>query len=203
MPDNGEGQGNSSGGPGAQGAAGGTGGQSNGGSGDGEGGGGGSGSEPPGGSGGGQPKTYNEDYVKGLRKEAGDARAKAKDLETRLKALEDEKLSDTEKKDRELQDLRKQTVELAAKARAADIKEAAITAGATRPGLVAKLVPDDLDIADSDKLEAALKKIKTEYPELFTKSGNGANGSADGGAGGGGTAKPSMNDWIRQAAGRR
>ena len=55
-----------------------------------------------------ETKTYDEKFVRGLKKEAKDRRLKLRDVEAELKKLKDEKLSDNEKKDSRIKELEKQ-----------------------------------------------------------------------------------------------
>lgn len=138
-------------------------------------------------------KTFDASYVKSLRDEAAKARREKKDLETRLKALEDEKLTDSEKRERDLKEAQARAEAAEQRAHQAEVRAVAAEAGAVNPNQVARLI--DPDVTDVSKAVAALKRSD---PYLFTRPGA---GSADGGAGGaprGGN----VNDAIRRMAGR-
>lgn len=142
----------------------------------------------------GTAEKFDAAYVKSLRDEAAAHRKKLRETETRLKALEDEKLSDTEKRERDLKDAQERATAAEARAHLAEIKAAASAAGAVNPARVAQLIEPGTE--DAEKAVAALKKSD---PYLFNRPGA---GSADGGAGGEPPKGRSMNDLIRQAAGR-
>ena len=59
-----------------------------------------------------ETKTYDEKFVRELKKEAKDRRLKLRDVEAELKKLKDEKLSDSEKKDSRIKDLEKEVENL-------------------------------------------------------------------------------------------
>jgi hypothetical protein len=88
----------------------------------------------------GEPKTFAEEYVKDLRKQAATARSRATKAETELKQLEDSRKTDTErlvegKKDAERRaeeaELKLIRFEVAAE-RQLDLKAASFLAGSTR-----------------------------------------------------------------------
>jgi DNA repair exonuclease SbcCD ATPase subunit len=147
--------------------------------------------DPPAGD---DPKTFDAAYVKQLRDEAAANRKKAKDAETRLQALENEKLSDGEKRDKRLKELETEVEALRRDKRAIDVERAATKAGARHPEVIARMV----DPAAED-LEKAVTEVKKQYPDLFTRPGA---GSADGGSGGGAPNGQDMNQMLRRAAGR-
>jgi hypothetical protein len=140
-------------------------------------------------------RTYDAGYVKALRTEAAANRAKAREAEARLKALEDAQLSEGEKKDRRLKELEDEVGTLRQQTRRAEVQAAAAKAGAVDADVVARLVEDD----EAD-VQRAVHALKRDKPYLFNRPGA---GSADGGAGGRAIDSPNMNDYIRRAAGRR
>lgn len=135
-----------------------------------------------------------------VRKEAAEAR-------TKLKALEDEKLSESEKlqnRVKELEEKEKQWERERTESRLrSQVAEAGRKAGAIDPDVLYRLVdPDDIVLDDSGKpknLDALIKHLRDTRPYLFGKPG-----SADGGAGRrtGATGAETMNDRIRRLAGR-
>lgn len=147
-----------------------------------------------GGQGGEEQKTFDAAYVKQLRDEAAANRRKAADAEKKLKALEDEKLSDSEKREKRLKELETENVQLKQQSRRSDIVAAAAAAGAINPQRVARLIDDDAE--DVTKAVAELKKSDAY---LFGRPGG---GGADGGAGGREAGSEDMNTLLRRAAGR-
>jgi ribosomal protein L17 len=139
-------------------------------------------------------ETFDAEYVKKLRSEAAARRKEATDLAAQLKALEDEKLSATERVAKELKAAQDQIAHLTYKARFADVLEAASKAGAAKPSLVAKLIDDG-----ADDLDAAIAAVKKENPELFRPP---SAGSADGGVKAKTGASPDINAMFRNAANR-
>lgn len=144
-------------------------------------------------------KTYDETYVKSLRDESAKHRREARDVAAKLKALEDAQLSDTQKKDRDLEELRKSNTALQQVARNSAIEAVAASMKAQHPDAVAKLCPTDLDPTDRVAVTKAVEDVKKLYPALFNVQVG--NGSADGAAGNNSDVKPGMNSFIRQAAG--
>jgi hypothetical protein len=122
-------------------------------------------------------KTYDEKYVSELRKEAAANRKAKNDLEGRLKAIEDAQLSEQEKAAKRLQ-------ELEAKEQAYQERErqllrentialAVAATDAKYPDLVKmRLEAAELEAGEDGRptahaVEAALKDIRREYPDLF------------------------------------
>ena len=127
-----------------------------------------------------------------LRQEAKDAAR----LSKRVKELEGEKLSETEKLQREYEDTKAALEAKTAELRLIRAEAATRDAGAIYPDLVADRIPAEA-MDDPKALAAAVKDLKAKYPTLFRN----ANGSADGGAGQNGVQPaPNMNDLIRDLA---
>lgn len=139
-------------------------------------------------------KTFDEEYVVKLRQENASRRAREKELEAQLKAHEDAKLSDEQKRAKELQEVRDELNHLRHKARMGEVIDAAVRAGASKPAAVAKLVDDG-----DDDLDAAIAKLKKELPELFRPA---VTGSADGGSKGKVGTEKGMSELLRDAFGR-
>lgn len=140
-------------------------------------------------------KQFPASVVRKLRRENAQQRKDAAELKARLDALESEKLTDSEKRDKRLKALEEENARVKAEARAARLESLAAKAGATDADVVALLIPADAE--DPSKAIAALKR---ERPHLF---GGTRPGSADAGAGNAG--KPggsSVNEMIRRATGR-
>jgi hypothetical protein len=140
-------------------------------------------------------KQYPESYVRELREEAAKHRREKAAIEAKLKALEDEKLSDTERREKRLKELEAENARLAGESRRAAILAQAAAAGAIVPEAIVGLVP-----ADAEDVKAGVAAVKREYPQLFVKP---SAGSADAGAGNGKNKEPvDMDTRIRRAAGR-
>lgn len=138
---------------------------------------------------------FDAAYVKQLRDEAAANRKKAKDLETRLKAIEDANLSEADRATKRLKELEEENAALLAQTRRSEVHAAAARAGAAHPEVVARLVGEDVD-----DVAAEVEKLRKQYPVLFRTG----HGSADGGTGTGNPppSKKSMNQFIRTMAGR-
>lgn len=124
-----------------------------------------------------------------LRKEHQQLRKEREELTTRLKAIEDAKLSDTERLTKERDELKARETAWAAERRERDARDEVIEwagserVGARNPRALYKLLRDELEVDDKTgrvtNLDALLKLAKAEYPEQFGR----AVGSADAGAG--------------------
>ena len=149
-----------------------------------------------GGTGDAKGRMFDESYVKELRDEAAKHRREKAEIEKRLKALEDEKLSDTEKREKRLKELEADNARLVGETRRSAILAQAAAAGAIVPEAIVGLVP-----ADAEDVKAAVAALKREYADLFRKP---SAGSADAGAGGDKGKKDtySVSDAIRRATGR-
>lgn len=143
------------------------------------------------------------------REEAIAERKKRQEFEERVKKLEDEKLSDTERREKRTQELEAKNAQLEERLRQremADAFEAAgRKAGARVPRDVWRLVEtgdvefDDKTgrITNADKL---VGKLKTARPEHFLPAGG--RGTADGGPRPPAPQGEDMNSMIRRMAGR-
>ena len=133
------------------------------------------------------------------------ARNEAKNLRDRLKPLEEEakKRADADKTTADkLADAEKEKGTLAAQVAAMKAERALEKAGALDPELLAARISAE-DVADPDKLNAAIEALKKSHPKQFgdgsEKKPGSVNGGRSGGAGGG---TQNVNDMIRGLAGR-
>lgn len=151
-----------------------------------------------------EPKTYDAEYVKGLRAEAAKHRKEASEAKARASELENASLSEAEKLKKEAEDGRKLAESATGKLRAANLRDALAEKGfsGTQAKAVAKLLSDvDYDADDEPKnLDARLEAAAKEYGDI-AKAG-GARTSFDGGARSTSDAPQDMNARIRRAAGR-
>jgi hypothetical protein len=142
-------------------------------------------------------KTFDETYVRELRAENAKHRTAAAAAEAKLKALEDEKLSDTEKREKRMKELEADNARLVGESRKSAILAQAAAAGAIVPEAIVGLVP-----ADAEDYKKAIAEVKREYADLFRKP---TAGSADAGAGTGDDKQKqrteSISDQIRRATG--
>lgn len=145
----------------------------------------------------GDDRTYDAAYVRRLRQENAQRRTTERELRDKLKAAEQAKLSEEERKDARLRELEEENTKLRQQAHRGVVERLALKAGARHPEVVANLV--GAEVVDEKDIKGALKDIKTDYPDLFGERVP----PADGGAGGNGRTAPNMNDFIRAAAGRR
>ena len=158
-----------------------------------------------GGEGAGNQQSFSADYVKKLRAEAAAQRQRAREIADRLKKLEDEKLSETERQQRRAQELEAENALLLSRVRLSDLTEAALENGANAryASAIARLLPAELNTDDETKVVAAIERLKGTYPDMFRKERADAG---NGDAGAGRSSKPpasDMNSILRQAAGRR
>lgn len=135
-------------------------------------------------------------HTKGLKGALESERTQRKDFERQLRDVlpKLEKGSEAEKQVTTLAD------KAASESRRADFYEAAAAAGCGNLKLAWLAVQQDSDLADS-RGAVRMEALKVAYPELF-KSTAAARGNAGNGAGQAGAGGPSMNSFIRQAAGR-
>jgi len=124
-----------------------------------------------------ETKTYDEKYVRELKKEAKDRRLKLRDVEAELKKLKDEKLSDSEKKDSRIKDLEKEVENL--KEEGKNIKlDSSILGIASTKGfkyldvvlLLAKKELASEEEIDEKTIEKIVDQIAKEKPELLSGS---------------------------------
>ena len=122
-----------------------------------------------------ETKTYDEKFVRELKKEAKDRRLKLRDVEAELKKLKDEKLSDSEKKDSRIKDLEKEVENL--KEEGKNIKlDSSILGIASTKGfkyldvvlLLAKKELASEEEADEKTIEKIVERIAKEKPELLS-----------------------------------
>lgn len=139
-------------------------------------------------------ETFDAAYVKKLRDEAAANRTKLREVEAELKKRTDAEMTETERQKAALDAAHAERDELKSTARRLEAQVAAALAGAPHPDVVARLVPPD-----AENITEAMQDIKKQYPALFARP---VAGSADGGQSGKRPAAPSMNDFIRQSAGR-
>jgi hypothetical protein len=152
------------------------------------------GQEPGGGQ---EPRTFDLEYVQKLRNESASYRTKLSNAEKRLQEIENGQLSEMQKLQKQLEAVTTERDGLLRDARQGRISTAASKLNAKYPDAVARLVPDDADTQEA--IDAALKTIRKDYPDLFRP----VVPSVDGGAGANGTPQSQdMNAMIRQAAGR-
>ncbi|HVL22532.1 MAG TPA: hypothetical protein VM450_00520 [Thermomicrobiales bacterium] len=136
---------------------------------------------------------WAQDEIKGLRKEAGKYR-------TRVQEFEDAAKTEDEKRTEALKAAEDRAAAAESRYRAAigraAVSDAATKAGAISAKAVYALIRDDIafdDTGEPTNIEALITQARKDEPQLFRA----ANGSGDGGKGGGATAKPSLNDLIR------
>ena len=145
---------------------------------------------------------FDAEYVRGLRKEAAQYR-------TRLKALEDAKLSDQEKSQKRLAELERAAAEassnLQQRVMEYEVKLAASRLGIVDPDAAWRLIDaSSLEFDESGKpknLDRVLNELLKDKPWLSAQP-TARNGAAGSGTQGNPT-KFSMNDAIRRAAGRQ
>jgi DNA-binding Lrp family transcriptional regulator len=125
-------------------------------------------------------------------------RREANALRKRVEELEREKLSETERLQRDFEATTTERDTLRETLRAMRAEAATRDAGAIYPDLVAARIPAEA-LDDPEALTAAMKDLKATYPNMFRN----ANGSADGGAGQGGMATEiSASDALRAMKGQ-
>lgn len=134
-----------------------------------------------------EPKTFDADYVKGLREEAARHRVEKQkeaqartDLEARLKAFEDAQLSDSEKAQREFEETRTRADKNENRARELEVKYQ-LALAATNPENNIGDVKAAIKLIDRDTLEFdgngnitnlqdALETLKAEYPSVVASN---------------------------------
>ncbi len=152
---------------------------------------------------------FDAQYVRDLRKEAAGYRARLRELESKLKADEDAKLSEQEKLQKRLKELEQLTESQEKALRAAtteyEVKLAAARLGIVDPEAAWKLLNvSDLEFDESGKpknLENALKELIKNKPYLAGTVAR--NAGAGSGSRSPDNAPISMNEAIRRAAGRQ
>ncbi len=148
-----------------------------------------------------QPETiqalYKED-VKGLKSALDSERDAKKSLESQLR----DAAAKLEKGSEAQQALTKLADEQAASQKRLDFYEAAADAKVKNLRLAWAAASNDEDVWDR-KGNCDFEKLRAKYPELFEGKPPTPAGNAGSGAGQPGAGQPSMNDFIRQATGRR
>ena len=118
----------------------------------------------------GQVERFDPEYVKGLRREAAQYRTQAKEMAAKVAAYEAEKLSETERLQRQVQEAAAQAQ--AAQAALRDARfETALAREAVKvgldPTLLAKLVSPEFDEEGKPvNVGAAVAKVLETYPNL-------------------------------------
>jgi hypothetical protein len=165
---------------------------------------GGEGAEPTGDEGS-EPKTFDADYVKKLRSEAAGHRKDAREAQAKLRQLEEQGLSETEKLKKAAEDGTKLSEAGTRKLRQANLIVALSEKGLSggRAKAASKLL-DGIEFDDDDEpknLDAALKAAAATYgDELFGGQQN--RTTFDGGARTPARGAGGMDAAIRAAAGR-
>src|SRR5690349_20203414 len=149
-----------------------------------------------------ETKTFDADYVKGLRAEAAKHRKEAAEARKRAEELETAQLSETEKLKKEAEDGRRLAESATTKLRSANLRDALAEQGFTgaRAKAVARLLSGvEYDDEDEPKnLKERLKAAESEFGDIAKAGASG--GGFDGGARGGSDAPMDMNALIRRAA---
>lgn len=137
--------------------------------------------------------------IQKLRTEAKTTARELKAAQDALKQHEDAKLSEQERIQRELENLRAERDAIAREAHVSKastaIASAATTAGAIRPDAIARLI--DAGAFDGNNAAELVSEVKAQFPELFAAR----TGTADAGAGKGTPAKADFTSILRQATG--
>ncbi|MBM3283294.1 hypothetical protein FJY90_03480 [Candidatus Gottesmanbacteria bacterium] len=120
-------------------------------------------------------KTYDEKFVRELKKEAKDRRLKLRDVEAELKKLKDEKLSDSEKKDLRINELEKQVEALTEEGKIIKLDSSILGIASTKGFkyldvvlLLAKKELASEEEADEKTIEKIVERIAKEKPELLS-----------------------------------
>ncbi len=149
--------------------------------------------------------TISVEKARELRRESAQLRKRVKDAESRAQAAEDKDKSElqrtverAEKAERDAEEHRRELTAVRTERR---IRDAAEAAGGRNLRAIYRLVKDDAETDDDGgiaNLDALIAQAKKDTPEFFRPS----VGKADGGANGPTAPGDTMNDRIRQAAGR-
>ena len=149
------------------------------------------------------PKTFPAEYVKRLRDEAAASRIKATEASRELEKLRQAALTEEQRREAALTEAQKRAEQLQSELHALKIgkavEEAAVKAGALRPHLMGALLISRLEVGDDGSptnLDAALKALRSEAPELFNRAGPGSADAAPG-------ARPSIGSTDMNALLRR
>jgi len=125
-----------------------------------------------------------------LRKAQAEAkryRLELREIREQLKARDEKDLTEAERLEKRAKELDAREALAIQRERDAEVRLAAIAAGANAPDAVARLIDPD------EEIPAALRRLKRELPQLFYNRGTA--GSADGGAHGG-TARQSPSEVM-------
>jgi hypothetical protein len=152
----------------------------------------------------GETETFDKDYVKSLRAEAAKHRTEAAAARKRAEELENEKLTETERLQKEAEEGRKLGESATTKLRNVNLRDALSEMGfsGNRAKAVARLL-SNVEFNDDDEpknLAQRLKAAEKEYGDIAKPSGSAP--SFDGGPRGGPEKPLDMNAAIRRAAGR-
>jgi len=122
-----------------------------------------------------ETKTYDEKFVRELKKEAKDRRLKLRDVEAELKNLKNEKLSDSEKKDSRIKELEKQVEALTEEGKSIKLDSSILGIASTKGFkyldvvlLLAKKELASEEDADEKTIERIVDQIAKEKPELLS-----------------------------------
>jgi len=116
-----------------------------------------------------KPKSYDEAYVGGLRRENADHRTKLRETERRLKELEDAKLSDAEKLQKRAEDGEKTVTTLRTRVARAEVKVAAVDAKIIDPDAAYRLIKDEIEFdaeGEPTNVPALLEQLAKDKPYL-------------------------------------
>lgn len=127
-----------------------------------------------------EPKTFDESYVRKLREEAAARRIREKELQAKLQEYENEKLTESERLQKELEELRTSNVQNLTRAQEATINyQLALAAADPKNELgdvkaAIKLIDRDAlefdDKGNIANLHDALEVLKSEYPSVRATS---------------------------------
>lgn len=125
-----------------------------------------------------QETTFDRTYVEQLRREAAGYRTQLKEAADKLKAFEDADMSERQKLQKQLDALRKEQESAQAALRQERARLAVVKAAAKYnipASLAEKLVEVEFDDDGNPKdVEAAVKKLAAEYPQLVQGGGGGS-----------------------------
>jgi len=155
-----------------------------------------------------EDERFDTEYVRKLRAEAAEYRKRLRELEGKVKADEEAKLTEQERLQKRLAELERQQAEWERERQEIilqrTVENVALRMGIKYPDVAWKLI--DLAKVDFDdggtptNIEALLKEVIQKYPEIANNSHFARNAGA--GSGNAVRATIDMNDWIRKRAGR-
>ena len=114
-----------------------------------------------------EPERFDAEYVKGLRSEAAAYRKRLRELEAKVKADEDAKLSESEKLQKRLQELEAQVQAHAEEKLRYEVMLAASKLNIVDPEAAFKLL--DREALEDGDVEKALKALVTKRPYLVSQ----------------------------------